>query len=110
MADLFEIVLAKPANIFIPSNISAKELINQVEMDPLATDREKFILKLLDEAVDEAASSQTRADKLESDIENVKDENIGYERDVDKLTAKVAELEARIAAGITALQPAEVKA
>lgn len=88
--ELFELTCA------VPANTAPEEIIDRIAMDSSATDREKFLVHYVEEALDAAAMKEDEIFEKDRENDKLRDEIRGFEREVEKLEGEKKGLMARV--------------
>lgn len=91
------------SNTYIQSNLSLAEVINMIELDPNATNREKALIERLDGRKDEVEEKESeigrledRVSDLEKEVNELEDDLSTVETERDTLKETVNELEGEL--------------
>jgi chromosome segregation ATPase len=76
----------------IPSNTSIAELINQISMDLNATEREKYLMRHIEEIISNREDFDDERDEYESQISTLEDELGIAEEEIKRLNEEIADL------------------
>ena len=81
----------------IPANYSVQEVLRQIDNDPNATEREKFLFQYCEEFVDTAEAKEEEIASLDDKIDELEGSERKLELEIDVANAEIVLLKGRIA-------------
>ncbi len=71
------------------SNTTIADLINAIDLDPNATEREKYLVTEYENFMEETKAEQSTVDDLEIKVSELETENTGLTEKIDELESSI---------------------